>query len=332
MHARTWCRVDLAGGTLDIWPLGLLHPGARTVCVAVDVAAHVTVASRERGWRVTSPDGDVARDTLRELLDLPDAALAARVALALDLPPAEIRLESGSPRGAGLGASSAVACALVLAADGLVGWTRTPPEVVALVRDVEAQLMGLPTGIQDQYGSLLGGALEIRHRSGGEEVRRLEVDLEALGRSLLVVYTGSSHVSARSNWEVVRRRLDGDPQSAALFAGIAEIAAQVPPLLARGDLAAVGAAMGREWSLRRQLAPGLATPTIDALFAAALQRGAWGGKACGAGGGGCVALLAPPEARAGIATAARELGCEALRAAPVAEGAAVESLEAIAGR
>src|SRR5438105_10192104 len=30
------CRVDLAGGTLDIWPLYLNHPGAVTVNFAVD--------------------------------------------------------------------------------------------------------------------------------------------------------------------------------------------------------------------------------------------------------------------------------------------------------
>src|SRR5437899_8682887 len=31
------CRVDLAGGTLDIWPLYLFHPGAVTVNFAVNI-------------------------------------------------------------------------------------------------------------------------------------------------------------------------------------------------------------------------------------------------------------------------------------------------------
>src|SRR5512147_2123642 len=31
------CRVDLAGGTVDLWPLYLFHPGAVTVNLAVTV-------------------------------------------------------------------------------------------------------------------------------------------------------------------------------------------------------------------------------------------------------------------------------------------------------
>src|SRR5258708_5011530 len=92
---------------------------------------------------------------------------------------------------------------------------------VALARGVEARVMHLPTGIQDHYAALLGGALEIRHLPGGEEVRRLDVDLEALAASLLVVYTGQSHFSAGQNWQVVRRRLDGGGATAALFEQIA---------------------------------------------------------------------------------------------------------------
>ncbi len=48
VRARAWCRVDLAGGTLDIWPLGLLHRGARTVNLAVDLPVEVTLRPRDR--------------------------------------------------------------------------------------------------------------------------------------------------------------------------------------------------------------------------------------------------------------------------------------------
>ena len=41
---RAPVRADLAGGTLDLWPLYLFHPGARTVNVAISYHAESEVA------------------------------------------------------------------------------------------------------------------------------------------------------------------------------------------------------------------------------------------------------------------------------------------------
>src|SRR5947209_17267956 len=35
--AKAPCRADLAGGTIDLWPLYLFHPGAMTVNFAVNI-------------------------------------------------------------------------------------------------------------------------------------------------------------------------------------------------------------------------------------------------------------------------------------------------------
>src|SRR5215471_20689795 len=55
------CRADLAGGTIDIWPLYLFHPGAVSVNIAVGVRT---------GCKITSHDGrDIhlkSHDTGRE--------------------------------------------------------------------------------------------------------------------------------------------------------------------------------------------------------------------------------------------------------------------------
>ncbi len=176
--------------------------------------------------------------------------------------------------------------------------------------------MSLPTGIQDHYPALLGGALEIRPLPGGERVRRLDVDLEALAASLVVVYSGQSHFSAGNNWQVVRRRLEGEPETTALFEGIAAAAAELAPALEAGDLPRVGELMSREWSHRRRLAEGISTPVLEALLQAGAAQGAWGGKACGAGGGGCLALLGPPERRGAITAALEGAGGRVLRASP----------------
>jgi D-glycero-alpha-D-manno-heptose-7-phosphate kinase len=316
--ARAWCRVDLAGGTLDIWPLGLLHPAAVTVNVAIDVAVEVTIEPARERYSVRQGELLAEAASPRELAALPEGALVGRVAAALELPPLTAALISGSPRGGGLGASSAMTVASIAAAEAAFDLpVSSAGRRAAMARDVEAGLMGLPTGIQDHYAALLGGALEIRHLPGGEVVRRLEVDLAPLAASLLVVYSGQSHFSAGQNWQVVRRRLDGEPEVSGLLAGIAEVAGRVALALAAGDLPRVGAAMSEEWRLRRRLAAGISTPAIERLLDLAEAGGAWGGKACGAGGGGCVAMLCPPERRADIAALLTEAGGQVLPARPV---------------
>lgn len=322
---RSWCRVDLAGGTLDIWPLGLLHPGARTVNVAIDLAATVRLRRSSGAYVVRQGESEVRAGSIEELAANPDGALVAVVADAFGLPPVEVELRSESPRGGGLGGSSALAIALIAAAEEELGLPRSQPhQKVRLARDLEARLMHLPTGIQDHYPGLLGGALEILQAPGGERVRRLEVDLERLGDSLVVVYSGASHFSAGNNWQVVRRRLDGEAEVTGLFRGIAESAAELAPALEAGDLPRVGELMSREWSFRRRLAEGISTPLLESLVERALSLGAWGGKACGAGGGGCLAFLCPPERRSAVAQGLAELGGTVLAARPTGEPLKIE--------
>lgn len=325
-NARAWCRVDLAGGTLDIWPLGLITPGARTVNLSIDLAARVELESRSAGWSVTQGGEHFEASRRVDLLASSETALVGWVAEALDLPPLAVRLASGSPRGGGLGASSALAVALIAAAEKLLG---DPPSSAhrraALARDLEASMMSLPTGTQDHFGAQVGGVLELVYRPGEIAVRRLDgVDLEALGDGLVIAYTGQTHFSAGSNWQVVRRRLDGEPESRRLFAGLAAAASSAVAALEAGDLQALGAAMNEDWRHRRELAEGVSTPRIEALLTAASEAGAWGGKACGAGGGGCVALLCPAAARPAVERALVAGGARLIAARPTALPLAVD--------
>jgi D-glycero-alpha-D-manno-heptose-7-phosphate kinase len=321
VEATAPCRVDLAGGTLDIWPLGVLHRGARTVNVAIDLEVRVVLERRSRGWGVTQDGSRIETIDRSELLGSQESALVGLVAEHFDLPPVEVTLASASPRGAGLGASSALAVALIAAAERSLGAHASAVDaIVHLARDLEARLMGLPTGIQDHYPAILGGALEILHQPGGEVVRRLAVDLEELERCLIVAYSGGSHLSAANNFEVVARRLRGDRPTAERLSSIAEAAVAMAASLDAGDLARAGGEMTAEWKARRELAPVVSTPQVEHILDAARVAGAWGGKVCGAGGGGCVAILAPPATRDAVAAAVTALGHPVLDCRPTKSG------------
>ncbi len=333
---RAACRVDLAGGTLDIWPLGLLHPGACTVNLAIDVEVEVSVSRRSAGYVVRQSDTVAESSDLAGLRGEPSTALVSLVGSHFELPPSDLVIRSASPRGAGLGASSALTVALIVACEEASGMSAGPgmsaaplrgdPRRLAyLARDFEAQLMGLPTGIQDHYPAILGGALVIDHLPGGEAPRRLDIDLKRLGRHLSLVFSGQSHVSAQNNWRVVRRRLDGDDKSRRLFDGIRQVARELSGALEEGRLERVGELMSEEWSHRCQLAESASTRRIDELISLAQKVGAWGAKVCGAGGGGCVAILGPERVRGRLEEELVDSGMVLLAARPSSAGLRLES-------
>ena len=160
IRSRAWCRVDLAGGTLDIWPLGILHAGSRTVNLAISLPVRVSITPSTGRYEVMQDGALVEASTPLELCNQPESALAGMVCAELGLPPVRVSIDSSSPRGGGLGASSALTVALLGAAHGFLDSPMPhSDETARLARDIEARLMGLPTGVQDHYPALLGGAL-----------------------------------------------------------------------------------------------------------------------------------------------------------------------------
>jgi D-glycero-alpha-D-manno-heptose-7-phosphate kinase len=79
-----------------------------------------------------------------------------------------------------------------------------------------------------------------------------------------------------------------------------------------GDWASAGHHLAIEWENRKRLAPGVTTPHIDDLIARAMAAGAYAGKVCGAGGGGCLFCLVPPPRAAGVRQAVAAGGAQLL--------------------
>ena len=160
----------------------------------------------------------------------------------------------------------------------------------------------MPTGVQDYRPALYGvSAVEL----GVTGVRReaIELDPAELERRLVLAYTGASRNSGINNWDVMVRRINGDPAVTDAFDAIRDAAVCLRQALVRGDWSAVAAHLSAEWEARKRLAPGVTTPAIDALLERARQAGAAAGKVCGAGGGGCLVTLIDPARRKEVSAA-----------------------------
>ena len=324
---RAPVRADLAGGTLDLWPLYLFHPGARTVNVAISYYAESEVVETgDSGVEIHLTDQQYEQryETLQEIAADSKAALIYRVLEHFHLSGIRITTRTDAPRGSGLGGSSALTVTLVRALCELTGNPIEGDDLVNLVRDLETRLIGVPAGIQDYYPAVYGGLAALHLNPGAVVRHEIPLPVERLAEHMLLHYTGVAHFSGTNNWEMYKRQIDGKRKVHKGFDRIAQSAMEMEKALMAGDFRAAGAALGHEWENRKALIAGISTPEIEAAIAAAKGAGAWAGKVCGAGGGGCIVFLMPPETKENVRRALAEVPGRVLEASPVPHGLAVE--------
>jgi len=308
-------RIDLAGGTIDIWPLYLFHEGACTLNAAISLRAHAQVEARPAGG-VELVSIDTGRRVhvgswtdLSATCELPLLGLLARH---YRLENATLTTRGESPAGAGIAGSSALTIAVCGA---LARWTHAseaPADLLQVAMNVECQTIRVPTGVQDYRPALHGGVAAIE--LGVDGIRRvgLETDVEALQQRIVLAYTGEPRNSGTNNWEITKRHIDGDRHVFDCFERIRDTAVAMRDSLERGDWDGVGRHIATEWDNRKRLAPGVTTPAIESLIARAHAAGATAAKVCGAGGGGCLFCYGQPHARAAIADALSSGGARLL--------------------
>src|ERR1700731_4688736 len=320
IESKAPTRVDLAGATLDIWPLYLFHPGALTVNVAISRYASCVIETNRPGDEQIKL---VSKDTEREENFPSFAQLVKTKRYQLPLLAEIVKFfqpeggftlatDSEAPAGAGIGGSSAMAVAICAALDRYTGAGKSKADWIHISRDAEAIVIRVPTGTQDHYPPAFGGAAAIELPPGGERRTELRVDLSELERRIVLCYTGKPRKSAINNWDVFRAHINGDKGVFRNLARISEVAQELRGALERSNWAEVGRLMREEWSFRKRNLPNITTKTIDRIVDSTRRKGALAGKVCGAGGGGCVVLLIEPEAREQVEGAVVEAGGEVL--------------------
>ena len=327
-------RVDLAGGTIDIWPLYLFHPSAMTVNFALSLRAsvrietrkddHIILESRDRGRLVeatTDRIDDLARDEDLELVSKavhffrPDRGF-------------HLVTNSEAPAGAGIAGSSALAIALIGALNRFAGNRYDARKFITIAANIETSVIRVPAGFQDYYPAFYGSASGIHFRADGIEREHLTVDADEIEKRFVICYTGEPRLSGINNWDIFKRHIDGDTALYEIFERIRDAAIEMRSALLANDWKAVGKVMREAYPNRKRLAPGITTPHMDALVEKALAAGAEAAKICGAGGGGCIAFLCAEGRQQDVArTLVEKKGAEILDWKVSREGLTVREID-----
>lgn len=323
ISARTPNRIDLAGGTLDIYPLYIFLEGGYTLNAAIDLYSQVDLSPRQDDqFYFESVDFGTEllvsrQDLLAGRADDSDFRLLVQ-GLKAYLPSQGINIRSfnQAPKGSGLGASSALLIAL---SGALNQWNATYAEGHTLLQraaDLEAWVLGIPTGKQDYYAALYGGLQAIYFDQAGihrEHIAIPQKTLEQINKGLVLSFTGESHFSGTNNWNMMKRFIDDSGHTRNSLAAIRETSQALYHSLCAGDLEQIYALLNQEWENRQSLAEGVTTAQIDTMIDAAKAAGAKANKICGAGGGGCLLTLCEPEQREAVEIALANTGAHIMR-------------------
>lgn len=291
-------RIDMAGGTLDIWPLHLFFDNPPTLNAAIDLYATVEIIPRkDKRILLTSCDLGLS-DNSSSLKTLPDnhpLELIVRM-LKFYAPKSglEITTNCQAPKGSGIGGSSALSIALHGALNRLTGRGYRKAEMIEIAKNIETQVIKVPAGCQDYFPAMYGGVRKVLPGFRSTETEKFAISPAELTRHFVLCYTGKPRNSGINNWEVTKKSVDGNRTVIRHLKSIRDCAVEMEQELSRVQLNNLAPIFAKEWKARKQLAPNISTPQMDQLIRSAMKKGALAGKVCGAGGGGCVAFIVPP--------------------------------------
>jgi D-glycero-alpha-D-manno-heptose-7-phosphate kinase len=332
IRTRAPVRIDFSGGWTDVALFTEASKGF-VLNAAIDIYSYATVKklpekeiwtnsygykhkeTREnRAIKIYSADFDIYEEAeeVKQLeyngnIDLAKAAIRQMgIQGGLD-----IITRSNAPAGSGLGTSASMGVALIGALSRFQGISLLPYEFAEQASFIERQELGILGGKQDHYASSIGGINFMEFM--GEEVKVSKLQLSSdvmleLEKSLVLCYTGTSRLSGDIHRKVREAYQDEEPKTKQALRNLKAIAQEMKNALLSGDLKAFGQLLNENWENQKALHPSVTNKQIDELFDVVLSNGGIGGKACGAGGGGCLVFYSESDCEHLVRRKLEELG------------------------
>lgn len=214
-----------------------------------------------------------------------------------------VAIISDLPGSSGLGSSSSFTVGFVRLMEHLRGRSITKFDLFKSAVRIERDLLNENVGIQDQIHASFGGLNLYQFHKDDFSIQPVQMRTEnrdALNRSLCLIYTGiQRHASAS-----VQEQLKNTQEKKVVreLAHLKELCDEGLSLLLGNDPEAMLRDFGRllsdGWETKRKLSSSVSLPKIDEIYDGAMALGAYGGKLCGAGGGGFMLFLASEDVQA----------------------------------
>lgn len=290
--SQTPYRVSFAGGGTDLPAFYRQEYGA-VLSVAIRKHMYVTVSPRfEATTRVAYTKTEIA-EAIDDIQHTIVREALRMTGLGRHL---EITTIGDVPAGTGMGSSSTLTVGILNALYAHKGMVTSAARLAEQACDIEIDLLEKPIGRQDQYAAAFGGLNYIKFNPDDSvyvEPVPVRADLlNEIERRALLLYTAQQ----RSADDILKKQSEGTADRRTVLRAMRDLAMEMRAVLGgRGDVDEFAGLLHEGWEMKRSLGFGISNQFVDEWYCAARAAGAQGGKLLGAGGGGFVFLLAPPE-------------------------------------
>lgn len=305
IRSKAPLRIGLAGGGTDVSPYSDIYGGA-ILNATISLYAYASIKPRDDGKIVINAidRNEIIEFQSREqlpidgTLDLAKGVYNRIVRDFIKKPLSfEINTYVDAPPGSGLGSSSTLVVAILGA---FVEWLKLPLgeyDIAHLAYSVEREDLKMAGGKQDQYAATFGGVNYMEFYANDKVIvnplRIKSKYLHELEHNLVLFYTQTSRLSS----EIIQQQADNvNAKKTASIEAMHQLKEQsilMKEAILRGEVDHIGKILHDGWMHKKLMAEGISNPSIDAIYDAALQAGATGGKISGAGGGGFMIFYAP---------------------------------------
>lgn len=305
--SRTPLRISLIGGSTDVPAFYEKHPG---VCVSFAINKYVYIMVNDKfdgRYRVSYSRTENVENVFQIQHSLVRTVLTSHFGSGLFKNGLEIVSIADIPgEGSGLGSSSSFTVGLINALRNY-DMKLEPMELEkAAIADAAFRIerkVNPNIGRQDHLAASFGGFNRMDFNGIKDKVHVIPIaspvggpkpwSWNDLHENMLLLYTGF----LRKSDDLLKSQKEGFDSGKTIEIGksLAHEAGMLYAQLMEGNLPAAGRTMHAAWHLKRRLAPGISNEWVDEWYAKAMNNGAWGGKLCGAGGGGFVFFIAPPD-------------------------------------
>ena len=324
IKARAPSRIGIGGGGSDL-PSFFEKYGGAVLNVAIDLYSYTKLSKNaakttkvvSHDWEMTREITDLELEFDRSRLDNVDIVKAVMQECGLDPKGGyELLIHSMAPKNSGLAGSSALMVSLLAAMFNLAGKPMMDRNMFAHTANrLEREVLRRSGGCQDQYASVFGGFNFIEFSKSGIKTYplRLQEDLVSEWHSSMMLFeTPFPRASHAHDLEKKKEDdVNANGESVEHIGKIRDLAYSMKDALMAGDSRKLGEELHLSWEEKRRL-PGVALPAIDKMYKIARQNGAYGGKLCGAGGGGFLFFVCDVSERKRIANALAREGARAV--------------------
>ncbi len=302
-------RLSFAGGGTDLPEFYSLEGGS-VLSTTIDKFVYVTVKSHGslfgEQFRLNYYDSehaytlnDIKNDIIRECIRLVPVDAPLYISTVADI-----------PSSSGLGSSSALAIALLYALHIKRGDRISLAQLAEEACHIEMNVLEHPIGKQDQYAAAFGGLNLFKFKPNGQvsiEPQRLSPEkISRLFNHIMLFWTSQTRSASKILGEQ-RNSLPGKMSNLRKMKSHSEKLKYMLTENTNFDPVAIGGILDETWQQKRDLTSAISNDKIDKWYQRARDAGATGGKINGAGGGGFLSLIVPPEKQKNVSEALHDM-------------------------